>query len=125
MYTTLVQCTDIAADRCQGHRSAAISVHLPKAVHTVKSVLEDGRVCCPKHVKQIQLDRKKIINRGNFSILLVAYITEFKNCVEAEIGLLHFPAIHEHLTPLPRYCVVDDLPSHSSAVQTNTLAPKY
>jgi len=27
--------------------------------------------------------------------------------------------------PLPHYCVIDDLPSDSPAVQTNTLAPKY
>ena len=57
--------------------------------------------------------------------MLVAAVTEFKICVGVEIGVLRFPAIHEYLIPLPRYCVVDDLPSDSSAAQTNILAPKY
>jgi len=30
-----------------------------KAVYTVKSVPEDGRVCRPKHVEQIQIDQQK------------------------------------------------------------------
>jgi hypothetical protein len=68
VYTALLQCTDIAADRWQGwngtpvpsqncHRSAAISVHCNQAVYTVKSAFEDGRVCRPKHVEQIQIDQ--------------------------------------------------------------------
>jgi len=39
------------------HRLAAMSVHFTKAVHTVKSALEDRRVCRPKHVQQIQIDQ--------------------------------------------------------------------
>jgi len=38
-------------------RSTAISVHYTKAVYTVKSAAEDGRVCRPKHVDQIQIDQ--------------------------------------------------------------------
>jgi len=30
---------------------------VPKAVHTVESAPEDGRVCRPKHVEQIQKDQ--------------------------------------------------------------------
>jgi len=48
----LVQCTDIAADR-----PPAISVHCTKAVYTVKCAPEDGRVCRPKRVEQIQIDQ--------------------------------------------------------------------
>jgi len=40
-----------------GHRSAAISVHCTKTVYTVKRASEDGRVCRPKHVEQIQIDQ--------------------------------------------------------------------
>ena len=64
VYTALVQCTDIAADRWQGwvlsqpcHWSAAISVHCTKAVYTVKSAPEDGWVCRPKQIEQIQIDQ--------------------------------------------------------------------
>jgi len=53
----LVQYIDIAADRWQGHRSAAKSEHCTKAVYTVKSAHEDGRVCRPKHVEQIEMDQ--------------------------------------------------------------------
>ena len=52
VYTALVRCTDIAADR-----PAAISVHRTKAVYTAKIAPEDGRVCRPKHVEQIQIDQ--------------------------------------------------------------------
>jgi len=38
-------------------------VHCTKAVHTFKSAPEDGRVCRPKHVEQIQIDNKKINTR--------------------------------------------------------------
>ena len=37
----------------------AISVHCTKAVHTVKSAAEAGRVCRPKHVEIIQIDQEK------------------------------------------------------------------
>jgi len=39
------------------HRSAAISVYCTKAVYTLKSAPEDGRVCRPKHIEQIQIDQ--------------------------------------------------------------------
>jgi len=34
-----------------------MSVHPTKAVYTVKSAPEGGRVCSPKHVEQIQIDQ--------------------------------------------------------------------
>ena len=55
VYTALVQCTDIAADRQ--------SVHCIKAVYTVTNAPEDRRVCRPKHVEQIQISIKKINKR--------------------------------------------------------------
>ena len=49
----LVQCTDIPAGR-QQYRCI-----IPKAVYTVKSAPEDGRICRPKHVELIQIDQWK------------------------------------------------------------------
>jgi len=48
----LLQCTDIPAGR-QQYRCIVL-----KAVYTVKSAPEDGRVCRPKHVELIQIDKK-------------------------------------------------------------------
>jgi len=39
------------------HQSAAILVHCTKAVYTVKSAPEDGQICHPKHVEQVQIDQ--------------------------------------------------------------------
>jgi len=57
-----VQCTSIAADRWQGWGSISTGRQqyrriVPKAVYTVKSTPEDGRVCHPKHIQQIQIDQ--------------------------------------------------------------------
>jgi len=40
-----------------GHPSTAISAHCTKAVYTVTGAPEDGRVCRPKHIDQIQIDQ--------------------------------------------------------------------
>jgi len=54
-------------------------VHCTKAVYTVKSAPEDGRVCRPKHVEQIQIDQQKDINKGKLLHLV--------GCLQSMIGV--------------------------------------
>ena len=69
-YTALVQCTDIAADLWQGWDGnpwsststlspvgSNIGLLYQSCIYNHKSAPEDGRVCRPKHVEQIQIDQ--------------------------------------------------------------------
>jgi len=66
VYTALVQCTDIAADRWQVEMEVHINLSkvgrnigalYQSCIYSQKTASEDGQVCRPKHVEQIQIDQ--------------------------------------------------------------------
>jgi len=69
---------------------------LPEAVYTVKSALEDGRVCRPKHV-ELRADLKRSIN-GICCNLMVAHVVRLHT-----FFCRNFILLYTKLPEIPNY----------------------